>query len=207
MNVATLQISPILAAQKLEQYKAMPISKRTEEDELLIKTYKQAIKGLRLLDVEKAFLQTGLDDKGRPLLGLARANWSVVYCHPRPWCNKPYPHHLSYSPGFSMIQRGSDCAGYNTLYLRDNLFNMDDTKGSYFQSGVRSQVPYIPPDIRPDKPHLYTILFEATWEEYPVDPFLMRHVYGSLYAIEAEWELTALEQSLLSMIHAGDETT
>jgi hypothetical protein len=28
------------------------------------------------------------------------------------------------------------------------------------------------------------------WQDYPVDPFLMRRISGMLFIIEAEWELS-----------------
>jgi len=60
-------------------------------------------------------------------------------------------------------------------------------------------VPHIPPPIRPQI-HLrnFHILFEVEkWNEYPVDPYLLRRIEGHLFVVVAEWELTALEAALL----------
>ena len=66
---------------------------------------------------------------------------------------------------------------------------------------LKSAVPHIPPELRPEhKLENYHILFEATWQVYPVDPFLLRRIIGPLFAVVAEWELTALEAELLAHI-------
>lgn len=54
---------------------------------------------------------------------------------------------------------------------------------------------------RPSMLSRYHILFEVErWQRYPVDPFLLRHIAGPFYTVEAEWELSALEASLLSAL-------
>jgi len=66
--------------------------------------------------------------------------------------------------------------------------------------------PHIPPALRP-KINLknFHILFEVqSWEEYPVDPFLLRRIQGNLFLIIAEWELTPLEASLLEAMKKGE---
>ena len=72
-------------------------------------------------------------------------------------------------------------------------------------SQLRTHVPHVPPDVRPRfKLSNYHILFEVkAWEEYNVDPFLLRRIAGHLYVVEAEWELTELEASLLKAL-TGD---
>lgn len=65
---------------------------------------------------------------------------------------------------------------------------------------VRALVPTVPPPFRP--PHRlgnYHILFEAEWEaRAPIDPALLKHLGGDLYAVLAVWDLTPLERAVLS---------
>lgn len=71
---------------------------------------------------------------------------------------------------------------------------------------LTSPVPHIPPDCRPKFGlNNYHILFEVKeWKSYPVDPFLLRRISGMLFVVEAEWELTELEASLLESMQAGN---
>jgi hypothetical protein len=64
----------------------------------------------------------------------------------------------------------------------------------------RAIVPLVPPTLRPagDLAN-YHILWDAVWTPAPpVDPLLLRHLNGALYAIVAAWDLTPLEQAVLS---------
>jgi hypothetical protein len=61
-------------------------------------------------------------------------------------------------------------------------------------------VPTIPPMFRP--PHKlsgYHLLWEAEWDlAAPVDPALLKHLGGDLYAVLAVWDLTELERAVLA---------
>lgn len=64
----------------------------------------------------------------------------------------------------------------------------------------RAMVPPVPPRLRP-KHDLgnYHVLWEAEWETTaPVDPALLRHIGGDLYAVLATWDLTDLERTVLT---------
>jgi hypothetical protein len=59
-------------------------------------------------------------------------------------------------------------------------------------------VPIVPPQYRPKfKLSNYHILWEADWKRVPVDPILLKHLGGSLYAVLASWDLTEIEQAVL----------
>ena len=61
-------------------------------------------------------------------------------------------------------------------------------------------VPTIPPMFRPPfKLSNYHLLWEAEWDLMPpVDPALLKHLAGDLYVLLAVWDLTELEQAVLS---------
>lgn len=66
-------------------------------------------------------------------------------------------------------------------------------------------MPTIPPKLRPKRGQLglYHLLFEAEWgldPDPPVDPALVRHLGGDLYAVLAVWDLTDVERAVLGII-------
>lgn len=69
----------------------------------------------------------------------------------------------------------------------------------------RAIVPTIPPPFRPQhKLSGYHILWEAEWNlTAPVDPALLKHLGGDLYAVLAVWDLTELEQAVLGGMRAA----
>jgi hypothetical protein len=60
-------------------------------------------------------------------------------------------------------------------------------------------VPTVPPSFRPSRGlGSYHILWEADWtREVPIDPALLKHLGGDLYAVVAVWDLTELERAVL----------
>ena len=42
--------------------------------------------------------------------------------------------------------------------------------------------------------------YERRVIEPPIDPFLLKHIGGTLYAVLAEWDLTELERSVLRRV-------
>lgn len=79
-------------------------------------------------------------------------------------------------------------------------------RGSWHRTGAwRAMVPIVPPKHRPERGFgNRLILWEAddwTWDTPPIppgDPALLRPVGGDIYAVEAVWDLTQLEQLVLS---------
>lgn len=195
MNISTITIDRAEAEAKLRDYAALAANERTVEDELLREAYRAAARGVRLLNVQAAFQATGLSERGEPKLAVARADWTQCVFHPNLLIGighvrgaGAFTQHRQFHPG-----------------LRTNCFSLSaGTFGAQLVSKtLYSPLPHIPPQIRPRSSALsrYFILFEVErWQEYPIDPFLLRHIAGPFYTVEAEWELTTLEASLLSAL-------
>jgi hypothetical protein len=62
-------------------------------------------------------------------------------------------------------------------------------------------VPLVPPRFRPRRPRLARchVLWEVEeWSPVPpVDPALLRHIRGDLWAVLATWDLSPLERAVL----------
>jgi hypothetical protein len=103
------------------------------------------------------------------------------------------PDRYGYSPSKSKLNR---------VTLPDGTFPEDQrTERGYSRSTHHiAVVPTIPPPLRP--PHNlsgYRVLWEADWtEQVPVDPALLKHVGGDLYAVVAVWNLSELERAVLA---------
>ncbi len=196
MNVSTYTIEPEVAYKKLEVYQNIPESKRSDDDNAMIQIYKQAIKGKRIVNVLEAFKQTALNELGQPKLALARATWRTVFFQPETrWSNNAL---VSMGGGRFMSERSI----YAHHTYKRVILPQDTWGAALTTKNLSSAVPHIPPDLRPKTgvTNLF-ILFEVEkWDEYPVDPFLLRHIKGYLYLVLAEWDLTDLEASLLGMM-------
>lgn len=189
MNVSTLTIEPDVAEERLEQYTKRPTIERTDEDQLLIKVYRQVAKGKKILNILDAFSSTGVNDQLEPKLAISRADFkSVVFEHG--WLSSNN-HENHFSPYGKWDSSKAERISFQSRFLAEKVTH----------KRLVTATPHIPPDIRPEKPHLYHVLFEVeSWQVYNKDPFLLKNVYGYLYSVEAEWELTDLEASLLGMM-------
>lgn len=173
MNVTTLAIPEAIIEEKIEEYNRIPQRYRTQDDYGLERVFKAA-RQYKLIDIVKTFTKIMPNERGEPRLALARAYWEEVHCK---------------SHKFIGYKWADD-----DIELPINIGPKDRI--------LETTVPYIPAEIRPKKLSDYHILFEVkNWKSYSADPFLLRHIYGWIFAIVAEWELTALEQQILDSFH------
>lgn len=196
MNVSTIVISQTEAASKLREYDALAASASTPEDDLLREVYRAAAAGTRILNLHAAFREVGLNERGEPRLAVARADWDRCVFHP----DFVIQHgHCDGAGSFTQRRAISPRLRVNCVTLPAKTFDIKRLA----RPTIWSPVPHIPPRLRPRPSYLarYHVLFEVEkWQQYPIDPFLLRHITGPFYRVEAEWELTALEASLLSAL-------
>jgi hypothetical protein len=194
MNVETFQIDRSEAVKKVQEYRQLTKKQRRAEDDAMEALYRSVLRdGTRILELNQCFRQTGLNERGEPRLAIARADWQTVHFFRTVYDWKT----TGYSYGFSDERFFNTQATAKNIFLPRDVFNLNKLT----QGGLFSPVPHIPPGMRPkfDLKN-YHILFEVEkWEQYPVDPFLLRRIPGTtLFIVIAEWELTKLEASLLS---------
>lgn len=187
LDSAVMEMQPDLAKRKAEAIEMIPDHLRTQMDEALLLGYRALAKGKPLIDVGQAMRQAGADEAGRPRLAIAAADQATV----------------------RFRSEGDGTGGYFWTSRRDPLWSRRATRGVHrFPVGtwpkltnrnLQAVVPLIPAEHRPARSHPrnFHILWEAAWQDVPGDPFLLRHVHGMLYVVLAEWDLTALEQSIL----------
>lgn len=182
-GVSTIVVPQDVAEQKITEYKTILKAQRRAEDVEMRRMYKAAMKGKPIIDVSAAWKATGLQD-GYPRLALARADWSE--------CHFSRSHRWFASLRHDYRRHAKE----NYLHLPQDVWDWNLVK----MADVFSPVPFMPPSVRPKRwLSSYHILFEVEqWTEYPADPFLLKHITGWLFVVEAEWDLTELERSLLA---------
>ena len=192
MNVPTIAMDPDQAKAKLKAY-------RRELHHQADATYQAAADGYRflsagfpLIDIEAAIRAGGFDGEGLPCLAIARADSKVVCVHT--W------------------------SGETRFYRERNRGRRPTNEvvslpiaapQNHWRKYTR--VPMVPADViqqlrnqnRSAKLSNYHVLWEVErWYdrnpvEPPVDPYLLKHCGGGLFAVLAEWDLTELERSVM----------
>ena len=197
MNVegATMTMPYPEAAQAFRAYQALLSSpKASREDLMLYRAYRALVRGRKVIDAHHAIARAGVDVNGRPKLAICRAD--VTWCALETWMlNGEETAVFSHRGGRWTLRRRRDhqlLAGEVGIPVR--MFN---------RTGItpgRARVPLIPAQHRPTAQlDGFHILWEAEWEDVPVDPLLLKHVDGPFYVVLAAWDLSLVEQSVLRM--------
>ena len=207
MNVTTITMDPEQAKAKLKAYRANRHRDAEQVYGQCADAYAALASGTPLIDAEEAIRSSGFDEKMRPKIAIARADMKEVRFRwdggdnfalfdTRPTWNHSQE---SFTRRINM-QRTHD--------LFDVYFNKNTKANERYNKTVEAyaMIPMVPADVRPKVGQLkdWFVLWEVEhWSEKsrtarpPRDPFLLKHVGGTLYAILAEWDLTDLEMAIM----------
>jgi hypothetical protein len=170
----------------------MPIpANDNSDDAVLMRSYRAIARGQRVLNLHQVMQQAGLHAANwLPKLAICRAD--RTHCSVRlkrdgsaifysvqsiPWGWKP--------PRDTSTVRVLPSATFDRG-RHDN------------ETSAWCVAPSIPPPYRPpSKLQNYHLLWEAHWNQVPVDPLLLRDLGGGMFAVLAQWDLTPLEQAVL----------
>lgn len=194
MNVELMTMEPEAARRKLEAYRSRRHADANEEYRRCEEAYAAMAAGTPLIDLQQVFATCPTDGKGRPKLAVARADRKQVFFR-------------SDSRGFAFDSRAR--ASWSSS-------NWNNTELRIWFSGDRfvwapdgySTIPMVPADVRPKHGQLkdWFILWEVEqWSDRPIidppyDPYLLKHIGGTLYAVLAEWDLTEIERAVMREI-------
>jgi len=198
MNVTTVTATKREAQDKIRAYRNR--LKRAADDEYsaTLKAYEEIEKGKALIDLRTAFAEAGLFFDGRPRLAIARADRKEV------WVDR----YDKWDGRFVFCAGNHRRSVWKTRHSYPDLITEVWTDSQIpFRRGY-TLVPMIPADIREtckkDLGKLRVLWEVEEWSGYslgsgpPRDPFLLSHLAGSLYVIEAAWDLTEIERLIMT---------
>lgn len=185
MNVETLSMPRATARAALKHYRAGLHRKADAEYEQIALAYRELANGRAMLALSDAFARAPLDAKGRPRLAIGRADrWQVVL------------RMREGTASFSTTERGGGVGLHIDVPL---------ASAHWASPNGYALVPLVPPNVK--KHHAlnrHHVLWEVEqWADRRLgerpdrDPYLLRHIGGDLWAVLAEWELTAIERAVM----------
>jgi hypothetical protein len=204
MELEQIQMDPEQAKVAYEDYAAAVKLNRNAEDQAIAEGYKALMEGKRLIQLTPTLKAGGTTTVD------VRPSWtrdSMVVTVPRlAFCRADAK--VAWTLGVDRVGGCEITADRrrNELHARNRTARFVIPDGT-FEAGrsgpyVRAIVPNIPPRLRPKRGlGLYTLLWEAEWAEDPTapeDPALLRKLGGDLYIVLGTWDLTPLEQAVLS---------
>jgi hypothetical protein len=202
MDVLTLSEDPKTARAELSELRANLNRARLPEDRLLAKCHRQMARGRRILDLSRAVIDAGFDEKGFPKLAVAHADQTEV------WMQRRYDGELHFARHQNYRLTSRYRPAHRLERLNDTIIIQGGAAPAWeLRSGGavsgRAIVPTIPARLRPRVLTPYLLLWEADWVEAPVDPFLLYPLGNGLCAVVAAWDLTPLERMVIGATRRG----
>lgn len=176
MNIQTLNDTvtadaALAALREYKQHRAV----YDKADWEIERVYRAISKGKVVINALQAIRGAGLDDKGRPRLAI---------------CQHHATHCICYNGNGNAVFAIHNGTWQGTGRIRVPW------EGPWVNRSV-ARLPRIPPQHRPAKWGNYHILWEADWEDLPVDPYLLRRIGRDAWVVLAAWDLTQVELSVL----------
>ncbi len=178
------------------------ISLIEREDEVLRDTYRAMALGQRVLNLGSVLRTAGLNRKKLPVLAVGRADWKDVFLTYQNFHGQQFlfSKNRHTSRNYRKDEWEDGALSFSHMTFGSELSNekwRDDN--NYSRLPAKAMVPSVPAWLRPagDLSDFH-ILWEAEWEVAPpVDPLLLKHISGPMYAVLAQWDLTGVERAVL----------
>lgn len=193
IETATLEVPQEEARGLYAKWLAHCRGEHTRQEAAIKDAYRELARGVKLIDLKRTIVNAGVDEQSRPKLAAIRADAKRCCYH-----NYSFP--AFYLPSKSHWDRETSRVKSVVRLPRGSL--PECTKplrgGGVMHRHLEAIVPLVPPHLRPaGNLSRYVILWEADWEDAPVDPLLLRPLGGEIYKVVAAWDLTPVEQAAL----------
>lgn len=191
MDLGIVEITEEEAERRVAEYEGVLEKERSAEDAALLSAYRAAKRGLPVISLIKAFQIAGYHDNGLPKLAIVRADAKEV------WVEVANNGTLTFASKEWSRSRGA-LVGASNVRVDTGV---SQSVGRPRWRG-KTIVPMVPPRHRPKRGRLAS--FHILWEvdqwtpQPPKDPALLRHIRGDLWSVQAVWDLSQLEQLVLS---------
>lgn len=211
MEIEKIQMPKEKAKEEWKAYNKL-IKKRHENYlEEMKKCMYQLAQGKALIDINKVMEKAGVNKTYEPKLAIARADWKECHFHKkdsgrgffsgwsRDWYLKSDGDVDMPPETFVQWLRGK-----KDLELTDGTKHKVDNNSQWAipNAQIKTKVPIIPATLMPEGDlSNYYILWEVDkWEELPKqdDPLLLKRITENLFVILSAWDVTELEQSIIS---------
>jgi hypothetical protein len=177
-----------------------------QEDEVLMKAYRELSLGQRIIDIRSVLHKAGVDKGHLPKLAISKANKRRCYFSMewrQIWGNGA----AFYDEDVHVWQprQRSRCVVLPRDTFPPETWDREWRRGQKLADyPVISTVPTVPPHLRPADLDKYYLLWEVEkWEKAtdppraPGDPLLLKRVTDHFFTIVAQWDLTPLEQRVM----------
>lgn len=199
MNIATIEVDQEIAEKKYKEYLEAVKTRKAKEYNELRKAYRALSKGLKVIDIYKAFEDTGVDKNGNPKLAIASADLkqinlvkerddSCAFTRRRNSWDKNWSGEVVLPTGiFKEWPRVLGKDGLPTWQIKDDR--------------LTTNVPIIPAHLLPTGDlKNYHILFEVNrWSPIATvgDPYLLQRINANTFIVLAEWDVTDVESIVM----------
>ena len=183
MKVERLKMDPEKARELWRKYQAH-VAGQTKADQEIAAVYKRLAQGRTVIRALASIRAAGVTEEGYPRLAIARADEPVVQCRVNPQWNVWQFEPRTYARSRSRVieVRIPEGATQPKQWRR-----------------LESDVPIVPVHLRPKRGlQNYHVLFEATWRDYPIDPYLLRRLGSDAWLVVAAWDLTTVERAVMA---------
>ena len=187
MNLTELTCDVGTARKKHRAYRR--IQKKSAVQKTCTRAFRAIARRGKIIDIRDSFMRAGWDDAGRPILAIARLSWEEC------WATFGFNSTRLEFSGDRWCNPGRLLCTHVVLPHWPDIRN----KPRHVWTG-KAVIPIVPPEFKHlirYSPQNYHILWEADWEDVPIDPALLKHCGGNLYEVLATWDLTAVERAAL----------
>lgn len=169
----------------------------------------QLKQGKALIDINKVMEKAGVTKNFEPKLAVARADWNQCFFHKKDsgrgffsgrssdWYNKSDGDIDMPPETFCQWNRVKD-----DIEMADGTKRKADRRWDIDTPQIKTKVPIIPAQLMPEGTlDKYYILWEVDeWKALPKkdDPLLLKRITENLFVILSAWDVTDLEQSIIS---------